>query len=119
MTDNIKKNKNQHDGIIEYEPKFDNKFILSSGTKDPLPVVTVSLNRGKKQRATIITSLTCLWDIGATNSVIKIRHTKPYKRKISPNKVEYSTAVVPYCMTRGIKVTFCMPYISSFKIVSH
>ena len=43
VTDNIKKNKNHHNDAIENEPNFDNKFIFSSSTKDPLPVVTVSL----------------------------------------------------------------------------
>ena len=35
MTYNIKTNKNQHNDAIENDPKFDNKFILSSGTKYP------------------------------------------------------------------------------------
>ena len=43
MTNNINKNKNQHNDTIEYELKFDNKFSLSNGTKDPLPV-----NKGQK-----------------------------------------------------------------------
>ena len=53
--------KDQFNGAIEYEPKFDDKIILSSGTKEPLSVVTFILRGGKKHRATIITSLTCLW----------------------------------------------------------
>ena len=36
-------NKDQCNVAIEYEPDFDSKFSLSSGTKDPLPVVTVRL----------------------------------------------------------------------------
>ena len=31
---NIKKNKNQHNDAIKNDPRFDNKFSLSSGTKD-------------------------------------------------------------------------------------
>ena len=49
MTENIKKNKNQFNDAIEYEPKFDGKFCLSTGTKDPLPVLTVSLWGVKKK----------------------------------------------------------------------
>ena len=79
--DNVVKNninnKGQFNYAIEYEPKFDIKFSWSSGTKDPLTVVTVSLWGGKKHRATIITSLPCLWDSGATGSMIKTQHTKP------------------------------------------
>ena len=96
MTDNINKNKNEHNDPIEYEPRFDSKFILSSGTKDPLPVVTVSLRRGKKQRAKIIAGLTCLWDSRATDVMIKRRHTKPYEIKIRSKKVKCSTDVGPY-----------------------
>ena len=71
-------NNNQCDDAMEYDPKFDYTFSLSSGTKEPLPVVTVSLGVGKKHRATIISGLKCLWDNRATNIMIKIQHTKPY-----------------------------------------
>ena len=54
------KNKDQQNDIIVYQPGFDSKFILSRSTKDPLPVVTVSIQLGKKRRATIISSLKCL-----------------------------------------------------------
>ena len=37
------KNKDQCNDAIEYDPKFDNKLSLSSGTKYPLIVLTVSL----------------------------------------------------------------------------
>ena len=48
VSDNIKTNKNQRNDAMKNEPKFDNEFSLSSGTKDPLPVVTVSLRGGEK-----------------------------------------------------------------------
>ena len=57
-------NKNQCDDAIEYETKFDSKFSLSSGpNRDPLSVVTVSLIRGNKHRATIFANLSYLWDV--------------------------------------------------------
>ena len=37
------KNKNQCDDAIEYDPTFDHKLVLSSGTTDPFLVVTESL----------------------------------------------------------------------------
>ena len=80
-------NKGRFNYAIEYEPKFDIKFSWSSGTKDPLPVVTVSLQLIKKHRATIISGTTCLWDRGATYIMIKRWHTKPYDRKMRSNKV--------------------------------
>ena len=70
LTNNIK-NKSKCDDAIEYEPIIDNKFSFYSGTNDPLTVVTISLRGGKKHRETINSSLTCLWDSRATNSVIK------------------------------------------------
>ena len=109
MTDNIKKNKNQHNDAIEYEPRFGNKFSLSSGNKDPLSVVTVEFIGVKKQRATTSAGLTCLWDSGAAENMIKIRHTKPYKLNIRSTKVKYSTSTGTYYMMHDIKVPFCMP----------
>ena len=35
----------------------------------------------------MIASLTCLWDSGDTNSMINIKHTKYYERKMRFNKV--------------------------------
>ena len=70
MTSNVK-SKNQCDDAIEYEPRFDNKFSLSSGTKAPLSVVTIILIGGKKHRATIISGRTCMLDIRDKKSTIK------------------------------------------------
>ena len=36
----------------------------------------------------MIAGLTCLWDRGATESMINRKHTKYYKRKMQSNKVE-------------------------------
>ena len=96
LVTNSIKNKYQCTNSIEYEPKFDDKFILSSGTKNPLKLVTVSLRGGKKHRATIIVGLTFLWDIRYTTNMIKSQNTKPYKRKMRSDRVEYSTDVGPY-----------------------
>ena len=86
VTNKIKK-KDKRNDTIGYKSKFDNKFSLSRGTKDPLPVVTSSLQGGKKQRSNIISILTYLWYSRSTDSVIKMRHTKPYKSNICSNKV--------------------------------
>ena len=69
--------KNKHVDAIEYKPKFDSKFSLSSGTKYPSPVVNITLRGDKKKRETIIAGLTYLWDSRYTGSMIKRRHTKP------------------------------------------
>ena len=113
MTDNIKDYNDQHNDAIYNEPTLDNStFSLSTSTRDPLPVVTVSLGRGKKHRATVVAGLTCLWDSGATDSMIKIRHNKHYERKMRSNRVEYGTAADVYCTTHYVKVTFaCQSYL--------
>ena len=68
---------------------------------------------------TTINGLTCLWDSGATNIIIQIRHNKPYERNTSSNKVEYSTAAGLYCTAHDAKVPFCMPEFSSSMIILH
>ena len=87
MIDNINKNKNQRNYAIEYDPKFDNKVSLSSGTEEPLPVVAASIRWGKKQRMTTIAGLICLWDSIATNSMIKRKYPKHYELKMQSNKM--------------------------------
>ena len=119
MTDNIKTNKDQHNDVIENEPNFDGSFNLSRRTKDPLPVVTIRLRGVRKHRATTVDGLTCLWIIGATNRMIKIRHTKYYGHKMQSNKVEYSTAAGLYCTAYDVKGTFYIPEFSSSKIIEH
>ena len=67
VTKNLNIYKDQSNEAINSEPTFDiSSFNLSSGTSDPLPVVTVSLWVGKKHRATTVEGITCLWDSGAT-----------------------------------------------------
>ena len=110
VTDNKNKSKDQHNDAIYNEPTFDtDNFNLSSWNKDPLPVVTISLRGGNKYRATTVAILTCLRDSGATNTMIKIIHTKYYEHNIRSNKVEYGTATGLYCTMHDVKVPFCMP----------
>ena len=87
MNKNIK-NKNQCNDATKYEPKFDNIFSLSSGTKDPLSVVTVRLQGSKNHRGDIMDGLTCLWDSGYNYSMLKRQHTKPYEHNMRSNGVE-------------------------------
>ena len=120
MIDNLNNYKDQNNEAINNYPTFDtSNFNLSSGTSDPLPVVTVSFRGGNKYRATTDASLTCLWDSGVTDSVIKRCYTKYYERKMLSNKVEYSTTVGVYCKTHDIKVPFCMPELSRSKTINH
>ena len=73
----------------------------------------------KKQKASIISRLTFLWDIGATDSMIKRQHTRSYERNMCSNKLEYSTSLGPYFTTYDVKVPFFVPEISIRNIISH
>ena len=110
MTSNLKKNRDQDNEAINNEPTFDtSKFKLSSGTSNPLTLVTVSLGVGKKHRAMNVAGITCLRDSGATSSMIKRKYTNHYACKMRSNKVEYSTAAGMYCTTHDVKAPSCMP----------
>ena len=120
VTDNLKTNKYQSNESINNGLTFDtSNFNLSSGNSNPLLVLTVSPQGGKKHRETTVAGLTLLWDSRATDIIIKRRHTKNHERKMRSNKVDYSTASGMYCMTHGVKVPFCMPKFSSSKIINH
>ena len=120
VTDNLKNYNDQSNEAINSEPKFDNSsFNLSSVTCYPLSVVTVSLQGEKKHRETVVASLTCLWDSGYTNSMIKIQHTKHYERKMRSNRVDYITAAGVYCTTHYVQVPFFMPEFSVSNIINH
>ena len=107
VTNNLKTTKDKLNKAIKNEPAFDtDSFNLSSGTRNPLPIVNVSLRGGKKHRAMAVAGLKCLWDSGATDITIKRKHTKHYERKMRYNKVEYSKATGMYCTTHDLKVTF-------------
>ena len=61
-----------------------------------------------------VSGLTCLWDNGDTNSMIKILHTNHYECKMRSNKVEYITAAGMYCTTHYVKVPFaCRNYLAA------
>ena len=74
MNNNLK-NKYQCNDAIEYDPKFDDKFSLSSVTPmDTFTLVTVRLIGGKKNRAKIISGLICLWGSGDIYRLINMKH---------------------------------------------
>ena len=82
VTNNINTNKYQLYDAIYDKPTFDTSiFNSSSRTREPLPLLTVTLREYKKHRATTVAGITCLRDSGATNSIIKIKHTKYYEKK--------------------------------------
>ena len=120
VTNNLNNYNNQNNEAIDNEPTLDNiTFSLFGGTSYPLRVVTASLRGGKKHGETIFAGTTCLWNRGATNSMIKRQHTNHYEQKVRSNRVYYITATGVYCTTHDVKVTFCMPELSGSKIINH
>ena len=120
VTNNLENNKYQSNEAISSEPNFDTSdFNLSSGTSDPLPVVTASIRGGKKHRSKTVAGLTCLWYSKATETTIKRQHTKHNERKMRSNKVENSTAAGVYYTPHDVKVAFCIPEFSIRKIINH
>ena len=104
---NKKTNKDKLNDVIYNELTFDtSRFNSSRVTREPLPLVTVTLRGGRKHRATIVAGITFLWDNGSTNSMIKIKHNKHYEHKIRYNKVEYITVAGIHCTTHDAKVPF-------------
>ena len=109
MTDNIHYYNDQYNDTIDNYPTPDKSgFNFSRGARYPLPVVTVPLQGGKIHRSTVVSGPTFLWDIRATDIMIKIRHTRHYELKMRSNRVEYSTAAGLYCTTHYFKLPFCM-----------
>ena len=98
---------------------YTSSFNLSSGTSDPLPVVTVSLQGGKKHISMTVSGITCFRDSGATYSIIKRIHNKHYERKMRSNKVDYSTATSLHCTTHDVKVPFFIPEFYISKIINY
>ena len=90
-------NKYKFNDVIVYEPKFNSEFSLPSNpSMDPLPLLSVRLGGGKKNKATINLGLTFLWYSGATNSTVKSKHTGPSEHIFLPNRVYYNTSAGPY-----------------------
>ena len=59
VTENLKNYKEQSNEAINSEPTFDtSNFHFYSGTSNPLPVVTVSIQGGNKHRATTVADIT-------------------------------------------------------------
>ena len=76
VTNKINTNKNKlNDAIYNETTFYTSSFNLSSGTRDPSPVVTVTLLGGKKQRATIVAGIIFLWYNGATEITIEQKNT--------------------------------------------
>ena len=79
VTDNLKNDKDWSNEEMNSDPTFDTRsFNLSRGTSNPLPVITVSLQVGKKHRASLVAGLKLLWGSRDTNNMIKILYTKHY-----------------------------------------
>ena len=73
-------NHNQVNDAIYNELKFDGSNNLVNNTvEDSLTILTIMLRGGKYSRQTFKSGLTCLYNSGATDSMIKLMHIHIYK----------------------------------------
>ena len=99
------------------------KFKLSSDDVDsdgnlPLPIINVH-NKGKKAREIHAAGLTCLWDGGASHSIINYSYVKKFKSRFQRNETIYDTAGGEYKTKYDIKIDFTMPEFSSSEVIRH
>ena len=105
VTNNLKKNKDRSNEAINNEPTFDtSNFNLSSSNSNPLPVVTVYLRRINKHRETTVSCITCLWDSGATNTMIN-RQTLRIMNSIC-GIIKYSIVQPMACTVRPMMLKY-------------
>ena len=79
VTKNIKTKKYQINEAIYNDVMFGvNSFDSYIGTRYPLPVVSATLQVGKKHRATTVAGITCFYYIRAIDIMINRKHTKYY-----------------------------------------
>ena len=96
--------------------KFSNQ---SNNFKLPTPVTTISVCKGKNLRGIHVSGLTCLWDSGASDSMIKKSYVRKLQEKFRKNKQEYDTAAGIYTSNYDVKVDFMLTEFSTSKLITH
>ena len=109
-------NKLSNDVRNELMYKFSVDKIGSEGT---LPLTIVNVHKGKKAREIHAAGLTCLWDGGASHSIISYDYVKKFKSKFRRNVTTYDTAGGEYKTKYDVKIDFTMPEFSSSRIIRH
>ena len=85
----------------------------------PIPVTTVDILKGKKAREIHVAGLSCLWDGGASDSMVKKSYVRKFRDKFKHNLQVYDTAAGEYTSEYEVKINFTMPEFSGSKIIKH
>ena len=101
---------------VHNELKFSNQ---SDHFKLSIPATTVSVCEGKKSRGIHMAGLICLWDSGASDSMIKKLYVRKLLEKFRKNKQEYDTAAGIYTSNYEIKIDFMLAEFSTKKLITH
>ena len=56
------------------------------------PILSVDIRKGKKARDIHVAGLSCLWDTGASDSMIKKSFVRKFQEDFRKNKQQYDTA---------------------------
>jgi hypothetical protein len=66
-----------------------------------------------------VAGLSCLWDTGASDSMVKKSFVRKFREKFHKNKQEYDTAGGTYTTSNyDVKIDFTMPEFSASKIIT-
>ena len=82
-------------------------------------MTTVDILKGKKAREIHVAGLSCLWDGGASDSMVKRSYVRKFKDKFKHNPQIYDTAAGEYTSEYEVKINFTMPEFSGSKIIKH
>ena len=74
----------------------------------PCPIISVDIRKGKKARMIHVTGLSYLWDIGASDSMIKKLFVRKFREDFRKNRQQYDTAGSIYLSSYDVKINFKM-----------
>jgi hypothetical protein len=82
-------------------------------------VIAVDILKGKKAREIHVAGLTCLWDGGASDSMVKKSYVRKFREKFKRNVQVYDTAAGEYVSDYQCKLNITFPEFSGSKIIKH
>ena len=82
-------------------------------------MTTVDILKGKKAHEIHVAGLSCLWDGGASDSMIKKSYVRKFKDKFQHSPQIYETAAGEYTSEYQVKINFTMPEFSGSKVIKH
>ena len=99
--------------------KFNSNKRMKYTKPKLIPVTTANIRKGKKGRQLHAAGLSCLWDGGASHSMIRRTYVDKFRKDFRDNKITYDTAGGDYSTKHDVKINFTLPEFSSSKIITH